>query len=440
VSEVVNPDPVGSLRWSGRILSVLVLLLITPSLFAQIQGDLVPRERTIPLREQVASELESDARRLGPIRIFPQFTLRELGYNDNVFGASEEEEKVEDYTATVGLGARYLMPFGRKVFLRGGFLPEYTYFHELKENRHFGGAYDARLLALFNRMQVEVGGAVTDRVDLASSESDEPVTSRIPTAEARLEIDVLPRVALWGGAIQREYEYDALEGAGETLASERLERTETAVRGGIRYRFRSFFDLSLGVEQTEAEFDDVESARGLQTEALLLGVFYNRPRLFVNLSGGSRKGTPLDEGRDQIPEYDTATGSYFVSFRAARPLELQLYGRRGTVFSLTAENPFFLESRNGAAVRIVGGRRAALRLFGDQGSNDYPLPVLVEGQPIERDDKATTAGAELTVRFFRNLALAVTLTQSEFDSNVPGLDRKVMRVTSNLVVRGDLFQ
>jgi hypothetical protein len=409
----------------------------TLTVSAQLAEDRVPQERIIPLRDQVKAELENYPHRLGPFRLFPQFQLRNLGYNNNVFGT--EDNEVGDWTATVAAGTRYLMPFGRKVFLRGDLMPEYTYYQELEDNRTFGGTYSASLLGLFNEMSVEVGADRNDRVQIVTSESETPARVIRDGAVAKVDVDVLPRISLFGSFIEREYEYDANTGDDIPLYDE-LERTDDALRAGIRYNVASFFSVSAAAEVTSSEFVVDPFERDNESNAVLLGVHYDRPRMFVNLSVGQREGEAKNAA-STFPSYEETTGSWFASYKLGAPIELEGFGHRGITYGLFTSNPYFLETRNGAGIRFRAGERAIVRPYAEFGSNDYPTPVLFGGyEQIVRSDDVTTYGATMFFRLWRNAALEVNAAQTEYDSNIPGYGRSVLRVSTGLTFRRDLFQ
>lgn len=421
-----------------RNVVLAAVLLVATTLSAQLADDRVPHERTVPLREQVKSELTTYPHRLGPIRIFPQFQLRNFGYNSNVYGT--EEDVVSDYTATVAAGVRYLMPFGQKVFVRGELMPEYTYYQELEENRATGGNYTGSLLGLYNRMSFEVGASRSDQLQLVSSESERVSEVTVDGAVARLEIDVLPRVALFGSFVQRDYQYDTPAAPVEAPRFEQLERTDEAVRAGVRYRISSFFDVSAAVENTSSEFENDAAARGNESDAMLLGIHYDRPRMFVDLSAGLRDGKGSAEG-SSYNEYSEVTGSYYLNYKLGRPVELETYGNRSVVNGLFVSNPWFLETRGGAGILFHAGDRVIVRTFGEAGSNEYPEPVLVGGTDIvERADDVLTYGTTLAFRIWRSAALEVTASQNEYDSNIDGFDRSVLRVSTGIRFRPDFLQ
>ena len=75
--------------------------------------------------------------RLGPVRLLPFFELYNVGWTNNALVTSEGT--VDDYTASVSAGARLVVPFGQKLFLRGNVAPTYDWYYRTESLRGFGG-------------------------------------------------------------------------------------------------------------------------------------------------------------------------------------------------------------------------------------------------------------------------------------------------------------
>lgn len=421
-----------------RACLTFVIVAVALPLQAQLLTDRVPRERTIPLRDAIRHQSEESRFRFGPLRIQPRFTLSNAGYVDNVFGVSEDEEKVDDYTATVAAGVDALLPIGRKFFLRGVALPSYTWYADVVELRKFGGTYDGSALALFNRMSIEGTGSRSETVAPISSEEERSAVTNLDRAIARLEIDVLERLSLYGSyeAQERRYEETDVEDV-TPVGAAGLDRDETAARAGIRYRFRPHLSVTAGVEETTSEFVNRLDAPAIdyETTANFVGLTYDRPRFFLDLNAGQREGEP--RGDSLAPPFDEVTGSYFLSLFLSPRLELQGFGERSVVPSVSPTSPYFLESRNGGALLVPIGSRVSVRFRGEWGNNAYPADVAPDGPvAVPRDDEVTAYGGGLVIRLYRQVALNVDATRTEYDSNIDGYDREVLRITTGITVSG----
>ncbi len=415
-------------------LATLVVALVPLIAIPQVTSDQVPRERTIPLRQQIDGEMAESRFQLGPIRLEPELNLRNIGYDSNVFGTPENP--VSDWTATVSAGVDALLPIGRKLYLRGAVLPEYTWFAELKDRRNLGGHFDGALLALFNRMSLEAGAGSDESLANVSSEIQRPVVSNTSRVYAKSEIDVLRRLSLFGDWEGHDLNYDQPADAGNAYDVTLLDRRDTVARGGIRYHFRPWFDIAVGAEKTRAEFDKQPEVRDNQSTATVIGIHYDRPRSFLELWAGQRKGEALNGS--QFPTYSGTTGSYFASYFLRRRLELQAFGSRSIVPGLFVANPYFVEIRNGAGISSAVGSRTTLRLYGEIGTNDYPVEVVVGGENVtKRADDVKTYGGGFSFRLFRTVHLVIDASESKYTSNISGFDRSIFRVTSGLSFRGD---
>ncbi|MFZ2492709.1 MAG: hypothetical protein WA208_14610 [Thermoanaerobaculia bacterium] len=409
---------------------------------AQLTSDQVPRQRLVPRAEQIRQELEAARYRLGPFRIQPRLLFRDLGYNDNVY-ASSEGDPVSDWTATVAGGIHWTLPFGPKGYIRGDALPEYSWYKDLADRRFFGGTYNASAVALFNRMQLEGTVGTSKRIGYVSSELEAPAILGTNDVGLDAEVDILPsRLSLFAAGQTRGLDYDAgdVAGSDELARIDELDRDDSLVRAGLRYRLTSFFDVSVAGEQTRSEFDTDALRRDNESQAAIVGIHYDRPKFYVNLSAGQREGTALNGS--SFREYSATTGSYFAQYEFSAPLTAEVYGHQRVTYGLFADTPYFFEDRNGLALTARIGQRLALRAFGDVGQNDYDVAVSPgRGQPaVVRVDDVKTFGGTASFRVYRNMALAVTVSQSDYTSNLAEYDRSIVRVQTGLVISGDSFR
>ena len=414
---------------------VLCSLGIVSTASAQLESDAVPHARTIAPSEAVRQELEDSRYHLGPMRIRPLFSLRDLGYDNNVLGTSTNQ--IADFHSTVGFGAHGILPLGSKMYFQGVALPEYTWYQKLTDRRNLGGNYGGSVIGLFNRMSLEAGADTFRGSTILNSEQESKVPGTRTHLFGRAELEILQRLSVYGSAESQRQRYSPVrDDQSEASPIRQLERNETAARGGVRYRFASYLDFSLGVEHTNTRFL-AGGERDNRSDAVILGVHYDRPRSFINLSVGSRTGKADHPG--VFPDYSTTTGSYYASHDLSAPVAFDVYGHRGIGYSLTTTNAYYLETRNGAGVTVAVGRRLALRGFGEGGSNVYPLPILV-GSSVKRTDNALTAGGGVAIRIYRKVALDLLASNSRYTSNIAGNGRSIFRLTTGLSFTGAFFQ
>ena len=414
---------------------LLGLLGMAATVSAQLESDAVPHARTIAPSEAIRQELEDSRYHLGPMRVRPLVSLRDFGYDNNVFGSSTNQ--IADFHSIVGLGAHGILPVGSKMYLQALLLPEYTWYQKLADRRSFGGSYGGSLLGLFNRMSLEAGADTFRGTTILNSEQPTAVLGTRTQLFGRAEVEILKRLSVYGSAESQRQRYSPVrDDQSERSAILQLQRSETAARGGLRYRFASWIDFSLGVEHTNTRFLTATD-RDNHSDAVILGVHYDRPRSFVNVSVGSRTGKADHPG--VFPDYSATTGSYYASHQLSAPVTFDVYGHRGIGYSLTTTNAYYLETRNGIGATVAVGRRLALRGFGEGGSNAYRLPILA-GSQTKRTDNVITEGGGVAFRLYRKIALSLLASNSRYASNIAGNDRSIFRLTTALSFTGDFFR
>ncbi|HET9794866.1 MAG TPA: hypothetical protein VFS34_10415 [Thermoanaerobaculia bacterium] len=403
------------------------MLFGATSALGQATSDHVPASRTEPVAKSVQADLDQNRYHLGPVRLFPFLEVDNAGYNNNIFGTADH--KVADETATVSAGTRLLLPVGSKVYLRGTAAPEYIWYAHHADGRTWGGDYQGELLGLFNHLRLGVDARDTKTASLLNAETLRNVISRTKIGHASGEIDVAGPLSIFGEGEGSKYRFEAIPEPPQPLEDPALlDRKEEKIRVGLRLHSGETLSFSASAEKTRAEFDDSAQGGDNRTVAYLLGVLYDRPRFFANLSAGYRDAKPIHGSR--FEEFRTATGSYFLSFLVRSNFELFADGYRGAQYSVTVENPYYMATVNGGGVNFQVAPRLALRLYGDYEENRYPLPVVIDGAAYRRLDRVASVGGGFQIRAGRKLVFGAYGTEYRFDSNVPGVARNVFRVTA----------
>jgi hypothetical protein len=406
--------------------------MIASSALAQLGGDDVPRERIVPRREQVRRDLEEARLRLGPFRVKPLFELRDVGYDNNVFGT--ENDAISDWRAAVSAGTDFILPVGRKNYLSGKIAPEYTWYSKLASRRSLGGTYGASWLGLYNRVSVEAGANKRKSTQAVSSEVERAARGSRTSAFVRTEVDIFRRLSLFGSADQERSRFDEIEGEG-TRGLEQLEYNESAIRGGVRYRLRSYSDVTIAAEKGRTEFV-TSTDRDNNTGAVIIGLHYDLPRIFVNLSAARRESKASRAG-SRFPQFSSTTGSYYVEYQMGAPPQIDVYGHRSIVYSLAVESPYFSETRNGIGITVPVGQRLGIRVLSEFGTNDYP--VAERGTAVKRADDVITLGGGLALRLRRNTYVSVVASETRYESNLD-FDRSIFRVSTVISLRGQPFR
>ena len=410
-------------KFAIRRWALYACFFASPIVHAQLTSDSVPRERLVPASEQIRTDLDSSPYHLGPIRLQPLLLFRDLGYNSNV--DASPENPIGDWTGTVAAGARWTVPFGSKMYLRGNALPEYTWYKELADRRFLGGTYDAAVMALFNRLSMQAYAGTANNLATVSSEIDALSVRKRDELRFDAEVDILRRLSVFGTVHGQTHDYEDFED---------LDRDEQLVKAGIRYKFRPHLDFSIAREESEAEFVTDPQERDNTSSATIFAVHYDREHFLANLSIGAREGKPANGST--FPAFDTNTGSYFLSYSLSAPVELQAYGHRYVIYGVFADNPYFFEDRFGGALIFHVGRRISVRASGSTGKNDYPVAVGIGNVSAKRVDDVVEYGGGLSLLVRRNVALTLGLTQTDYTSNLEDFERSVTRIQTGITITG----
>jgi hypothetical protein len=381
------------------------------------------RQRRLLAIEQVRKDLEAAPFHLGPLRLLPSIEVRELGYDSNVFGSPDHPES--DEVARVAAGFRALLPVGGNLFLVVDALPSYDYYAHHPQLREFGGVYRAGALAVLSRLSLDAHASDERSLELVSSEVLRPALRKRRQAGVTAEIEIRRRLGLVGEVSESRIRYSEKAAGPEPgfAALSELARRERVAREGVRYHPAENFHVTALAEQSDARFDLEGSLRDNRSTAYLLSVYYSRPRLYVDLTGGYRTIRPVEAGA--VPEFRGSTGSFFVDGRLpARRAGIELWGHRGVDYGLFQDVPYFREDRIGGGPVFRIGTRLQLLLFGETGKNRYPAPVF--------EYRIVDAGAQLDFRLSSKLLLKLRGSETRYNSRFAGFGRRVVRLQSGL--------
>jgi len=404
-----------------------VLLALTASL--------LPAQTYVSFRDEWESVTMKAPWTLGPFRLFPGLSLRNVGYDDNVFFESAPKP---DYTGTFSPDLRIYLPVGGTILLFGSANPEYTYYVHEPTRRSFDfswtGGLKALLLSRFvltgeyrdeshrRRLSSEVGALVTD-------------SSR--GWDAGLSFETANRTVFGLSAFRHDVSYEAYspDPEGVTL-SDALNRTEMGGRAEINYR--AFYQgyLFLGFEATDYAFQSPAMAwRNATGRRIYAGLrFPVGASIEGLLSLGYKQFRPEAEGQASFSGF---VGSANVSARFGR-FGLRARFGRDNVFSAYTDVLYFLEASVGGGVSFYLAEFVRLDYDFDAGLTSYPeaeSAVVAEGGFAGRDDRHTNHAVGLVFRILRTAGIGLTWNRATWTSTLPGWDRKRSFIGAYLTYR-----
>lgn len=350
---------------------------------------------------------------LGPIRFYPGLSLKNVGYDDNIYF---EGPPVSDYGGTISPSINAYLPFRNSLILSFTDNPEYVFFLKQKSQRTFTNSYSLGLkYLLFQRFVLSAGYQRSEYREPVSSELFRPTTNVTRRFKAGFFYETARRTSIGVTWDTVSFGYRSLAAGGETLPlSQTLDRQEKTASLEFYYQLypESFFFMKLG--HTEYEFADVQSAgRNASSSYGLVGIRFPLVGFIRGLlSVGYRRFLPAVEGKKAFTGFfgdtglDIRRGKFGVRFR---------YGR-DIFFSYHPDSYYFIDHNYGAGLSCYPTE--FLRF-----DYDYSRRIM-DYSEIVRQDTQTGHSVGFVIRIYRDIGLGLTWNFSRWTSTPLGFDRK----------------
>jgi hypothetical protein len=387
-------------------------------------------------RMEWARVTERSPLRLGPLRAFPAFEIRRLGYGDNVYF---EDRPARDFMATLAPSLTLYLPLRNRAILYVRESPEYTFYLKDSRVREFTNGYGggAKVL-LFNRFVLQGDHQFQSRVQAISVEIGRPVRETRTLTSAGLYYETARRTSVGlTGSIEKISFKDVSAAEGLALLSSVLDRTERNAALEMYYRIRSDAYVFLTAGTTDYRFDQAAAGRDATSVQALAGMrFPLLGRLTGIVSLGYKKFDPKAPGR---ASYSGPVADSRIEARTGR-FAVRAGIRRDLRFSYFENAFFYLEDGlyAGGSYYPVGFARLDYSYY--QGYLRYrgigtAAPSFGGAVTDPRTDRLWTHSAALVFRVFRTAGLGIQLSTERWTSTVPGWDRDRSFVGAVLTTR-----
>jgi hypothetical protein len=388
-----------------------------------------PREQPESRQEQLARELREARYHLGPVRLAPWATLRDVAYVRSIVAAGAKTPN--DLTATAGAGFRAYLRNGPKATWSAQVLPEYVWWRRQPERRQLNGRYLLGFSGFFNHLTVELKAGRQQQLQIVTPEVPVPVSSRSDGGELLAELRITSALSAFA-AVALSRQHNVVEGTRDPLTGELrlLDRDERMVRTGLRWRPSAPWTVGLGVERSETDFLRGELDRSNSGTAPVAEVRYQGRRIGFQADVADRS-LRASQGSEFVP-YDGVTGSAALALQPRRRLGGSLYASRNLEYSIAPAYAYLLDERLGVALNLNFGQRTQSRLFVEGGSNDYT--PFAGAQP--RHEQVSSYGGSLTFDLGHGLALGLQGVRSRFGSNSAAGDRTYTSVGATINLTG----
>jgi hypothetical protein len=411
---------IGGLRLPGG-LSLLLVLLLAPML-AEAQTPTV--DDPFPtIRE---------ARRWGPFFVYRTFSIDNIGYDNNVFLVSEEDDrpKETDFVVRMGpeiqaqllIGSRMALTLRDK--LTGEFWAEFTELNSFSND--FEGQYDI----LLGRILLTTKGRWNTSFGRPSSEFDDRTRRKRTDLEQRAIWFITPKTDLQVSATVARTRYSDEEsrflidpdgdGTGQRVTIETaLNRDSNEVAAELGWRPRNRTRFLVGYSFEDQDFVSDEAGRDAEEMRVYVGAEF-RPSAYI--SGRIEVGrSELDSSEDRF-EYEPYEGTFSDTNLVYRPTgstRVSLGYSQEARFSTYDRNLYYEYTQREIAIETFPGNWLGFQLGASRRDLDYPEPNSVSA-PIgeRRADTIDDYYGGLLFRLPRGLQMGIRVGRRDRDSNV----------------------
>lgn len=400
-----------------------------------LTASLLSAQTYVSFRDEWEAVVHNAPWTVGPLRLFPAFSLRNVGYDDNIYF---EREPQTDYTGTLSPELKTYLPIGGTILLWGSANPEYTFYLREAGRRSFDFSYSAGLKVLLLSRFV-LSGTYTDDSHRRrlSPEVGILVTDQRRGWEGGLSFETARQTVFNLTLFRSDLSFESYQPNPEGLPlSEALNRAESGGRFEIDYRAFSKGYVFLGAEMAEYSFQSPQMAwRNASGRRLYAGLrFPVGEAIEGTLSLGYKDLQPKDESQAR---FSGLVGSADLSARFGR-FGLRARFGRDDVFSTYADVLYFIDTSAGAGVSFYLADFLRLDYDFDYGLSDYPAAASggADGGAAEaRTDKRINHSAGIVFRIFRTAGIGVSWNTAAWTSTVPNWDRRRSFVGAYLTYR-----
>jgi hypothetical protein len=285
------------------------------------------------------TEPQSGVFRLGRIRFAPGITVREIGWDSNVFDEPPEQSPKEDYVAAVNpdVSAFALTRFVRLSAYAGS---ELTYYQTYSSERSTGYATRGRFDFLLSRVRPFLGLGRTKTRTRPNGEIDVRADRVEEELSGGLAFDLGPHSVLYGSYIFSRNEFVSALQSGIDLG-EALTRHREEYQAGIRTDLTPLLSMQVYASFQDDKFKfeplrNTESTNALATfrmgvDAIVTGT----------VTVGYRDMIPVDPLTKHFRGF---VGSAAITYPVMEVGRLTAALSRGTEYSFDAAEAYYLEN------------------------------------------------------------------------------------------------
>jgi len=397
--------------------AVLVAQYTVPGSLAELPSD----------RKERVEEAMKEARwGSGRLRLEPWFTLSDAGYfYEEVVQPDGSTDLEGDFSAMAGAGLRAYLRAGSRLILAAHGKLDYVYWADRDERRTTLGQYGAGLFGEAGRLGMEVTATRAESQELFTAESLRRAPSQVDQLRGDFDLQLGRGLFLrLGGGETRSRVLEPEEQNTEVLTQ--LDRDEQRVDARVGYRLRGGMTVMFGYEESTTDFVS-ERDRSNEGTAYLADLVYDGPRF--TLHGAVAQREIESQSGSTFGSFDGTTYRVQLGLGKGRRIAPVFYAQRDLAYTLDVSSSYALDERIGASLSLSLGRRTSLTGFFETGEQEFRTGA---DEATGRLDDLTAWGATAGLDLGRGLRLYAGYRTVEYDSNLPGADRRDRQIAGGL--------
>ena len=336
---------------------------------------------------------------LGPVGLFPAFTLRDVGIDSNVF--NEPDDPKEDFTATAEPALKAVTPVG-PAQLTGSAAIGLVYYADYKSQESVNRLFEARFDWTGSRLRPFVAGSYDHSRQRAGFEIDARVLRKNAAVSSGAEFTLTGITSLTGSYRRVVQKYgDQEEFLGAALA-EQLDQTTDVASAGARFAFTPLTTVSIETQVQRDRFD-MSPIRDADSVRIMPSVEFAPDAIVAGSAGGGYKSFDPTDAR--VPGFRGFVGFANIGYSMLGMTRFNVEATRDVMYSFDPATPYFLvtSGRLSVAQRVAGPFDLLLVVGQDQlrYQNVESLPE------AGRVDRTRTVGGGVGVRLGSSLRLGV---------------------------------
>ncbi len=295
-------------------------------------------------RAQAVSDPGEEARlRVGPLGVTPKISLRNIGFDTNIFNASGEPER--DFTTTLGTGADSWLRVGR-LYLSGKTSVDWVYFQKNSSQRSVNVSQEGRVALDLLRLVPRAGGGIVNSRQRPNDEFDLRIHQRQTSMFGGVAVPIGVKGALDLEYKQQDFDYSVGK-FGDALVATALNRESTAVTAAGSLELTPLTALTVRADRRLDRFEFTPS-RNSNSYRVMPGVEF-QPSAVVSGSAfvGYRKFETLSA---DTPDFSGVVAQVRLKYVALDMFRVIGEVVRDVEYSLDLEESFFVSTAAGVEV------------------------------------------------------------------------------------------